>query len=320
MVKYIISQKKAFPKNKMRLGVDIGGTNLKLGLISDLGRVEKHKIYGVDDLLSASNLFDELLSCLNDFIGQDEITFGGISAKGLIDSKEGKVIDDVGLGKELKDRSICDVLSEIYRVPFSIENDAKCYAWGEYKFGFGQRYENFCCITLGTGIGCAYVDAGTLFSGYHPSGGVLGGHISIDRHGPVCDCGNIGCFEMFCSKNGILRILEASIPSMLLTNDPVLSFFKSVKNGDLKSIEVFNDFIQNLSVGIVNIINAYSPKAILLGGGIMNSADIILPEIKKIVYKRAFTSRIGECVIERSTLGNHAPLLGAAFLPKMENL
>ena len=304
----------------MRLGVDIGGTNLKLGLISNDGKVEKYKVHRVDDLLLASNFFDELMSCLKNFIGQDEITFGGISSKGLIDSKEGKVIDDVGLGKELKDYSICEILSEIYKVPFSIENDAKCYAWGEYKFGLGRRYENFCCITLGTGIGCAYIDAGTLFSGHHPSGGVLGGHISIDRNGPICDCGNIGCFEMYCSKNGILRTLEESIPSMLSSTDPVLSFFNSVKNGDVKSIEIFNDFIQNLSLGIVNIMNAYNPNAILLGGGIMNSEDIILPELKRIVHKRAFTLPIGEFVIEKSTLGNHAPLLGAAFLPKMENL
>ena len=80
----------------MRLGVDIGGTNLKLGLISNDGKVEKYKVHRVDDLLLASNFFDELMSCLKNFIGQDEITFGGISSKGLIDSKEGRVIDDVG--------------------------------------------------------------------------------------------------------------------------------------------------------------------------------------------------------------------------------
>ena len=246
----------------MRLAMDIGGTNLKLGLINDQGKVEKHEMHRMEDLLSHSNFIEALILYLNKFVGQYKITCGGVSSKGFIDSANGEVIDDVGLGKELRGFSICQILTNMYNAPFSIENDAKCYAWGEYKFGIGKKYKTFCCITLGTGIGCAYVDSGNLFSGGYPWGGVLGGHISIDRNGPTCDCGNIGCFEMYCSKNGILRILGESMPSMLASPDPVISFFSSVRDGNINSKEIFNDFLCNLATGLVTIINLYSPNAI----------------------------------------------------------
>lgn len=303
----------------MRLAMDIGGTNLKLGLINDQGTVEKHEMHRMEDILSHSNFIEALTLYLNKFVGQNKITCGGVSSKGFIDSANGEVIDDVGLGKELRGFSICQILSDKYDAPFSIENDAKCYAWGEYKFGIGKKYKTFCCITLGTGIGCAYVDSGNLFSGGYPWGGVLGGHISIDRNGPTCDCGNIGCFEMYCSKNGILRILGESMPSMLASPDPVISFFSSVRDGNINSKEIFNDFLCNLATGLVTIINLYSPNAIILGGGIMNSSDIFLNKLKELVSERAFIVSGIECSIEKATLGNYAPLLGAAFLPKMEN-
>ena len=299
--------------------MDIGGTNLKLGLINDQGKVVKHEIHSMEDLLTHSNFIEALIFYLNKFVGQNKITCGGVSSKGFIDSANGEIIDDVSLGKQLRGFSIYQILSDKYNAPFSIENDAKCYAWGEYKFGKGKKYKTFCCITLGTGIGCAYVDSGNLFSGGYPWGGVLGGHISIDRNGPKCDCGNIGCFEMYCSKNGILRILGESMPLMLASPDPIISFFNSVRDGNINSKEVFNDFLYNLATGLVSIINLHSPNAIILGGGIMNSSDIFLDELKEIVSERAFIVSGIECSIEKSTLGNYAPLLGAAFLPKMED-
>tara|TARA_B100001093_G_scaffold508143_1_gene569762 strand:- start:896 stop:1795 length:900 start_codon:yes stop_codon:yes gene_type:complete len=299
--------------------MDIGGTNLKLGLINDQGKVVKHAIHSMEDLLSHSNFIEALILYLNKFVGINKITCGGVSSKGFIDSANGEIIDDVSLGKQLRGFSIYQILSDKYNAPFSIENDAKCYAWGEYKFGKGKKYKTFCCITLGTGIGCAYVDSGNLFSGGYPWGGVLGGHISIDRNGPKCDCGNIGCFEMYCSKNGILRILGESMPLMLASPDPIISFFNSVRDGNINSKEVFNDFLYNLATGLVSIINLHSPNAIILGGGIMNSSDIFLDELKEIVSERAFIVSGIECSIEKSTLGNYAPLLGAAFLPKMED-
>ena len=84
---------------------------------------------------------------------------------------------------------------------------------------------------------------------------------------------------MYCSKNGILRILGESMPSMLASPDPVISFFSSVRDGNINSKEIFNDFLCNLATGLVTIINLYSPNAIILGGGIMNSSDIFLNKL-----------------------------------------
>jgi len=173
-------------------------------------------------------------------------------------------------------------------------------------------------MTLGTGVGCALINNGEIYYGSDPLGGILGGHISINKDGPECNCGNKGCLELYCAQTGLLRIFERTIPSILSNDDPIKSFFNMVRKGEMLYNKIFNAFINDLAVGLVNIIHTYSPEVIVLGGGIMKSADIILPPLQKYVNKMAFTVPRGRCVIKSSELGNHAPILGAAFHPKLE--
>ena len=131
-------------------------------------------------------------------------------------------------------------------------------------------------MTLGTGVGCALIHNGEIYYGSDPLGGILGGHISINKDGPKCICGNRGCLELYCSQTGLLRIFERTIPSILSNDDPIKSFFNIVRQGEMFYNKIFNAFINDLAIGLVNIIHTYSPEVIVLGGGIMKSADIIL--------------------------------------------
>ncbi len=303
----------------MRLGLELGGTNFKLGLITEDAKIDKIQMFKADEFFGSNNLLDDLQKKVDLFLGTNKIISGGISAKGIVDVKKGMIVDDVGEAKFFSNILLRDFFSEKYNVPFNIDNDARCYALGEWKFGDWGDIKNLTCITLGTGVGCASILNGELFYGSDHLGGILGGHISIDKNGPKCPCGNVGCLEMFCSKNGLRRIFKKSKSKFANQKDPVKSYFSHIIEKKLTEDKIFNDFINNLSIGLTNIIHVYSPDILILGGGIMNSAEIILPKIKKKVDKMAFTIPRGRCKIFSSKLGNYAPLLGATFHPNLEN-
>ena len=303
----------------MRLGLELGGTNFKLGLITEEGKLKKIELIKINKLFSSKDFIAEIEKRVDLFLGKEEITCGGISSKGIVDVESGMVVDDVGEAKKFSNIFLREIFSERYSVPFNIENDARCYVLGEWKFGGWGDTKNLTCVTLGTGVGCASILNGELFYGSDHLGGVLGGHISIDRNGPACACGNIGCLEMFCSKNGLKRIFRLSKSKFLDQEDPVKSFFSHIRENNSGENKIFNNFINNLAIGLTNIIHVYSPDKLILGGGIMNSSEIILPRVKKKVDEMAFTIPRGRCQILSSKLGNHAPLLGAAFHPKLEN-
>ena len=301
----------------MRIGIEFGGTHIKMGIVSDDGIVVRYNEKKLANLTDSEGIVQSLKQAVFDFIGDENIEKGGISAKGLVDTDKGQVIDDVGAGRLLIGVPLCEIFSKKYNVPFQMDNDARCYAWGEWKFGHGKGTKVFTCMTLGTGVGCALIHNGEIYYGSDPLGGILGGHLSINKDGPECNCGNKGCLELYCSQTGLLRIFERTIPSILSNDDPIKSFFNMVRQGEMFYNKIFNAFINDLAIGLVNIIHTYSPEVIVLGGGILKSADIILPPLQKYVNKMAFTVPRGRCVIKSSELGNHAPILGAAFHPKL---
>ncbi|OUX35464.1 MAG: hypothetical protein CBE24_00030 [bacterium TMED264] len=302
----------------MRLGLEFGGTNFKLGLMKENGYVMKLELIQAKKLFQSNNIIKEIKNKIDLFLNGKVISCGGISSKGIVDVTKGMVLDDVGEAKILSNIPLREILSSAYDVPFNIDNDARCYALGESKFGGWSKYKNMTCVTLGTGIGCASILNGNLFYGSDNLGGILGGHISINKNGPKCSCGNIGCLELYCSKIGLIRLLKNSKSEHLSKKDPVKSFFTSLNENGSSNNKIFKDFINNLSIGLTNIINAYSPDIIVLGGGIMKSNKIIIPKIRKIIKEMAFTVPKGRCQIFSSKLGDKAPLLGAAFHPKLE--
>tara|TARA_S200000501_G_scaffold180959_1_gene170397 strand:+ start:5237 stop:6148 length:912 start_codon:yes stop_codon:yes gene_type:complete len=302
----------------VRLGLEFGGTNFKLGLMKENGYVMKLELIQAKKLFQSNNIIKEIKNKIDLFLNGKVISCGGISSKGIVDVTKGMVLDDVGEAKILSNIPLREILSSAYDVPFNIDNDARCYALGESKFGGWSKYKNMTCVTLGTGIGCASILNGNLFYGSDNLGGILGGHISINKNGPKCSCGNIGCLELYCSKIGLIRLLKNSKSEHLSKKDPVKSFFTSLNENGSSNNKIFKDFINNLSIGLTNIINAYSPDIIVLGGGIMKSNKIIIPKIRKIIKEMAFTVPKGRCQIFSSKLGDKAPLLGAAFHPKLE--
>lgn len=298
----------------MRFGMDYGGTNLKTGLFNEDGSVISFTEKKLADLIAPGNLLQNLINHSKNIIGNNKIECGGLAIKGLVNTSAGVVESDIGAGDILAGINLKEIFSNELGFPFFIENDARAYAWGEYKFGAGVGCNALACVTLGTGLGCALVINGKTYYGSDSSGGLLGGHISIDRNGPECTCGNIGCLELFCSATALSKKVKTQIPELKNEIEPLPQFFDFVKEGRSVPCAVFNEFIDNLSIGIVNIIHAYGPDVVVIGGGVLNSADIILPRLIPLVNKRAWTYPKNKVKLRCSKLGNNAAAIGVAFL------
>jgi len=297
----------------MYLGIDYGGTNLKVGIFDENG--------------TTVNFVQEKLSCfvqgvpvinILDFVKKItagyKIKSGGLAIKGLVDSVTGYMLDDIGAGSLLSGINLASTFSEGLNIPFKIENDARAYAWGEYKFGAGKGSHTMVCFTLGTGVGCTVISDDKPFYGADVLGGLLGGHISIDINGPECPCGNKGCLELYCSATAFTKTVLNAFPEFEESTNVLGDFFNKIEEGNTKYVSTLNRFTEQLSIGIVNAIHAYGPDTVVIGGGVMNSAGLILPALTEMVNKRAWTYPRGKVKIKASALGSTAAALGIAFL------
>ncbi len=298
----------------MRFGMDYGGTNIKAGVFENDGSIVNFVEEKLSVLSASGNLLENLIAHSKKVIGQNKIESGGFAIKGLINTETGKVENDIGAGQMLAGINLKKAFSDGLGFPFYVDNDARAYAWGEYKFGAGVGSKAMVCMTLGTGLGCSLVVDDKPYCGSDSSGGLLGGHISIDRNGPDCTCGHKGCLELYCSATSLTEKVKVVHPVLNDSAETLPAFFEKVKHGDIEFTRTFNEFIDNLSIGIVNVIHAYGPDTVVLGGGVLNSAEIILPPLTELVNKRAWTFPKGKVKIKKSLLGNNAAAIGIAFL------
>jgi glucokinase len=300
----------------MRFGMDYGGTNIKAGIFDENGLPIKFVEKKLTDFSSSGNLLENLITHAKNVIENNQIESGGLAIKGLINTETGVLENDIGAGQMLAGINLKKAFADELGFPFAVENDARAYAWGEYKFGAGKGSKAMLCMTLGTGFGCSLVADDKPYCGSDSSGGLLGGHMSIDRNGPECSCGNKGCLEIYCSATALRKKIKELHPAFKDAVDVLPEFFVRVKSGDENIVKTFNEFIDDLSIGIVNAIHAYGPDVLVLGGGVMNSADVILPPLTKLVHKRAWTVPKNKVEIRKSLLGNNAAAIGVAFLER----
>ena len=297
----------------MRLGIDFGGTNLKIGIFDeDANEITFDEIL-LGGVSEKHGVEKGLLITLKQYFDNYKITKAGLAIKGLVERESGKLINDIGIANVFADTNMKELLENEFAVPFGIENDARAYTYGEYKFGAGKGYDSIVVMTLGTGLGCSAVINKKLYYSSDPLSGVLGGHISIDRNGPDCPCGNKGCLELYCSATALSKQIKENHHEFANHKDVLpLFFYKVMSNGSYQ--KTLTEFHKNLAIGIVNVIHAYGPEAVILGGGVMNSSNLIIPSVQGIVNKRAWTFPKGKVKILPSKLGNRAASIGVAFL------
>jgi glucokinase len=206
-----------------------------------------------------------------------------------------------------------------FGVPLIIENDARAALIGEWQYGAGMNCNDLVLITLGTGVGSAVILNGKLLKGKHFFAGNLGGHMTINFDGNTCNCGNIGCLDSEASTWALAQKFDTGSSLTGPKNfPPKLDFeyiFASAKSGDALARGIRDECLKAWSLSVINLIHAYNPEKVVIGGGIMKSKDEILPFIREMVTKHSWCKN-GDIKIVSAGQIEYAGILGMAYLVK----
>ncbi|MBA7483599.1 N-acetylglucosamine repressor [subsurface metagenome] len=238
----------------------------------------------------------------------DNLLGTGVAVPGLIDKEKGILEFAPNLGWE--NVYISKIFKDKYSLPVILDNEAKAAAIGEREFIY-PKMDNMVFISINEGIGCGVILNGELYRGASGNAGEFG-HIIVDTNGPLCHCGNKGCWETLASESYIVnRYLKLSNSNKELTKKEI---YQLGKNGHKKIIEIFNEAGRNIGIGLVNIINGLSPELLVIGGGIVEIKDYVYEEIIKKLEENALSISYRSVKIKFSKLGSLAAVYGMADL------
>jgi len=311
----------------MLVGIDLGGTEIKAGLVDREGRILLQSSIptnaGRDYRLIIKDMQEQVEKLLKDYgAGIGDMESIGIGAPGLMNEKSGYVIYCTNLFWENVPLGI--MLKEHFNKPVYMGNDANAAALAESLFGSTKSVENSVLITIGTGVGSGIIINHKIYSGSHYAGSEIG-HMIVGTNFYRCNCGNMGCLETFASATAMIRyavnrLERDKIKSSILDkagdteNIDARLIFDAAKEGDQLGIETVGRMIKYLSIGIINIFNILDPDIVAIGGGVSKAGVYLTDKLKKEVGGMLFTSGIKYGDIVLAQLGNEAGLLGAAFL------
>ena len=312
---------------KYRIGVDVGGTNVKIALVDFEGKIiysntvptraEMGYLAGIDNIKQA-------IKDLEQETGESKSTIEaiGFGLPGQIDYKAGIVKNlpnipgwvDIPLSKMIEDE---------FSIPVRLDNDVRCAALGELNFGAGKGCQNLICITIGTGIGSGLVLNGKLVRGASNAAGEIG-HIKMSlKDGPLCGCGDYGCFEAYASGPAIVTMAKEYISGgksakyKEMAADGIITPYlvaQSALQGDAVSIQIFKKMGEIIGTGLASVVNLLNPEKIIIGGGVADAGDILLEPIRKTILDRAMPIQASSVQVVPAQLANTAGVIGASLL------
>lgn len=284
------------------LAFDIGGTNIKYALCSEKFIItDKHTI-PTEAEKGGQNLIKKIISIIEEYDNIDRIA---ISTAGQVDSKNGIVVYSTGNIPYYTGMMVKKIIENKTGIPTYVENDVNAFALGEAQFGAGKGKSDFLCLTYGTGIGGALYLDNKLYKGMGSSAGEFG-HIITHAGGKQCNCGGEGCYECYASTVALVKAVNKSIASDL--NAFQIFEKENFKKPEIRS--VIDKWIDEMIIGLINIIYIFNPPLIVLGGGVMNE-DYIIDLIDRKIYNMLMEN-FRSVNIVRSKLGSDAALLGVA--------
>ena len=304
------------------LAVDIGGTHANCGLVES-DRILAHEsvdLTGIANIRAVLSRVEEVFQNLTHRQSLSLKTFQGIAVgfPGLVDSRIGRVVSTNKKYDDAPEVDFCAWGAETLGLPLRIENDARLALLGEAYGGAARGFTDVVMMTLGTGIGGVAMIEGKLLRGKHAQAGCLGGHIPVLFNGRPCTCGGIGCAEAEASGwslPGIVQDVPGFSDSSLskLSHIGFKHLFEEAARGDKVALAVRDRCLNIWAVDAVALIHAYDPEVIVIGGGVMESAKIIVPYIQSYVDKYAWTPW-GKVQIRPAQLANNAALIGSVPL------
>lgn len=306
------------------IGIDVGGTKV-LGVVLDPADATRvlHELR-VPTPPGGAGLVDVVADLVGELTGvAGAVAAVGVGVPGLVDAsgvlRAGahlQTIADLPLARELAER--CGV-------PVAVDNDANGHAVAEHRGGAAAGVDHAVVVTLGTGIGAGIISGGQLQRGAYGFAGEPG-HMVVDPNGPPCPCGQRGCWEQFASGNGLARLARSAALGGQLTSaveaaggDPELVRGEHVtaaaREGDADALAVLDELAEWIAVGLANLVNILDPELVVIGGGLVGAADLVLPRAQARVHERMLAGRRRPLVpVVPAVLGERAGAIGTALL------
>ncbi len=310
-----------------RIGIDVGGTNVKIALVNDEGKILYSNSVPTRAEMGYEYTVNNIKQAIYDLLKETklepkDIQGMGFGFPGQVDYKAGIVRNAPNIPGWVE-IPIAKIFEDEFHIPTRVDNDVRCAALGELNYGAGKGCENLICITVGTGIGSGLVVNGKLVRGASNAAGEIG-HIKLQMNGgPICGCGDTGCLEAFASGPAIVALAEDYIKGgkstkyrELANGAPITPYIvcEAAKAGDPVAQRIFTIIGEYIGIGMASVVNLLNPEKIIIGGGVADAGEYLLNPLSETLKKRAMKIA-GETVkIVHAELGNTAGVIGASLL------
>ncbi len=302
-------------KLRYAIGVDLGGTFVKVALVSEAGDIVFDSKLPIGGKASKNTILDTIKKVIQmavDKAGKDKLDLIGIGM-----GTPGIVYDGVIMGgaenlKGWENIDLSSYYSKIFNLPVLVDNDANLMGLGEVNYGAAKGCTDVVCLTIGTGIGGAIIANGELYGGYKNRGAELG-HVVVEHNGPICNCGGRGCLEVYSSTTALIRHYAklSGMDIKDINGHYIINKFKENEENAVKCLEDHTDYLGH---GIASFINTFAPQKVVIGGGISEAGQFYIDMISKSAFKYVMPNCSSHTEIVAARLGNNAGSLGGASL------
>ena len=306
------------------LGIDVGGTNIKAGIVDDENNIIDSLSFSTKSLLSSKTLAEAVKEIIFKVLSKNDASIDdclgiGIGVPGVVENATGKILKADNLN--IQNQDFLSELKNSFNVPIKIANDADVALLAESKLGAGKNYKNIVMLTLGTGVGGSVMLGGKIL-GLEQGVPFEVGHIKIQGNSNKCACGEIGCFETVASTKALVLELKNAISA-----DPTSAIWRkyNISNIDGKTIfefpkdytarETLKSYIKNVGAGFVSLVNLFKPELLIIGGAISAQKENLINPLEIYVNRHNFFRQTGYNVkVVPASFLNDAGILGAKLL------
>lgn len=300
---------------KFIIGIDLGGTNLKIALIDRGFKIRHHAVLNTQACGNKNSLIETIVKSVDKIIFLNKLSKRDISGIGLglpgpVDARKGVVhfFPNIPGWKSVQ---LKDILEAKTGIKVLLDNDAKLMALAEFTLGAAKGSSSAMCVTLGTGVGGGLIIDGKVYRGVSNAAGEIG-HMPINLNGPVCSCGGKACLEKYIGNSVILKEARRSF-----RRDISLEELSSLaKKGNARARAIWSRVGECLGVALTQVVNLLNPDCIVIGGGVANAGEVLFSRVRQTIKIRSMSVQSGQVRIKKAVLGSDAGVIGAAILVK----
>ena len=313
---------------KYRIGVDVGGTNVKIALVDKKGEIKFPKTVPTRAEMGYEYTIGNIQQSIKDLISEAGIEKNALEGTGF--GFPGQIDCDKGIVRLAPNIPgwvnvpISEIMQKEFNVPVKVDNDVRCAALAELNYGAGVGCKNLICITVGTGIGSGLIINGKIVRGASNAAGEIG-HIKLEMHdGLLCGCGDRGCLEAYASGPSIVAMAKeyvmggksAKFREIAGSIDAITPAIvaQAANEGDAVAKKIFEIMGEYIGIGLTSVVNLLNPEKIVIGGGVADAGDILLEPLRKTLKSRTMPIQGGAVEVVPAQLGNTAGIIGSSLL------